>query len=88
MINYLVPDTLVSGCLKDKRHLFGKLQGGEGNCSGLSHIHGSNPAKSLVVFGSVIQVNACVVVTNHTSGLNLKFNFNYLVKLLSTRTII
>lgn len=69
-MNYLVPDTLVSGCLNDNGHLFGKLQGGEGSCSVLSHIHGSNPDKSLVVFGSVIHVNACVTVTNHTSGLH------------------
>jgi len=67
--NYLVPDTLVSGCLNDNGHLLGKLHGGDGSWSVLSHIHGSYPDSSLAVFGSVIHVNACVIVTNHTSGL-------------------
>lgn len=66
---YLVSVKLDSAVLKDKAHLLEFLHGAGGTLGFFSHFQASKLFNWFMGFGSVIQVKACVIVTNHTSGL-------------------
>jgi hypothetical protein len=64
-----VDETFASGGLNARAQLLGKLQGGGGTFCLLAQFHASKVLRFFAGRGSVIHTSACVMVTNHTSGL-------------------
>jgi hypothetical protein len=72
-----VDETLASGGLNVRAQLLGRLQGGDGIFCLLAQFHASKVLRFFAVRGSVIHTSACVMVTNHTSGLEQDIVLKY-----------